>query len=137
MSASPGRRPLSPSRSRSPSPLSRTNGNGHGPASDEQGFRVIVVSGLTKNVQRAHLEEIFGEYGRVTGLDLPLFKVCAYTCHSGLLLMVADVHVAGLNRGKAALEFETPSQAEKAVKHMDGGQLDGSFLSVQVSPFPT
>lgn len=37
---------------------------------------MIVVSGLSKNVQRGHLEEIFGEYGRVTGLDLPLFKVC-------------------------------------------------------------
>jgi RNA-binding protein with serine-rich domain 1 len=38
-----------------------------------------------------------------------------------------------LNRGKAALEFEKPSQAAKAIKHMDGGQLDGAFLTVQVS----
>jgi hypothetical protein len=41
--------------------------------------------------------------------------------------------IAGLNRGKAALEFEKASQATQAVKHMDGGQLDGSFLQVQVS----
>jgi len=41
--------------------------------------------------------------------------------------------LAGLNRGKAAVEFEHPDEAEKAVKHMDGGQLDGSFLAVQVS----
>ena len=40
--------------------------------------------------------------------------------------------VAGLNRGKAALEFEGSEMAEKAVKCMDGGQLDGSFLTVQV-----
>jgi RNA recognition motif-containing protein len=45
---------------------------------------------------------------------------------------VADV-VAGLNRGKAAVEFSNAEEAKKAVKHMDGGQLDGSLLSVQVS----
>lgn len=44
----------------------------------------------------------------------------------------ADV-VAGLNRGKAAIEFSSPSEAEKATKHMDGGQLDGAYLTVQVS----
>jgi hypothetical protein len=45
---------------------------------------VIVVSGLTKNVHRGHLEEIFGEYGKVVGLDLPLFKVC----ECGLLILL-------------------------------------------------
>ena len=40
---------------------------------------------------------------------------------------------AGLNRGKAALEYEGPAEAETAIKHMNGGQLDGSFLTVQVS----
>ena len=51
----------------------KTNGNGGGV---NGGYRVIVVSGLTKNVHKGHLDEIFGVYGRVTGLDLPLFKVC-------------------------------------------------------------
>lgn len=41
--------------------------------------------------------------------------------------------LAGLNRGKAALEFANPDEADKAVTHMNGGQLDGSILSVQVS----
>ncbi|GFZ43354.1 hypothetical protein JCM24511_01074 [Saitozyma sp. JCM 24511] len=122
-SPSPRRdRDVSMSRSRSRSPrkdaLNGTTdidapsagGGGSGP------HRVIVVSGLTKNVQKGHLEEIFGEYGKVTGLDLPLFKV------------------SGLNRGKAALEYEEPEDAQKAVKHMDGGQLDGSFLTVQPLP---
>lgn len=40
---------------------------------------------------------------------------------------------AGLNRGKAALEFDRPNQAEEAVRCMDGGILDGSVLKVQVS----
>lgn len=54
-------------------------------------------------------------------------KVCADTWDS----------VAGLNRGKAAIEFAAPDLASKAVKHMDGGQLDGAFLTVQVSlPIP-
>ena len=63
--------------SRSPSPrrsLIKTNGSG--PPTGGDGHRVIVVGGLTKNVSRGHLEEIFGEYGKVTGCDLPVFKVC-------------------------------------------------------------
>ncbi|OCF43208.1 hypothetical protein I317_02915 [Kwoniella heveanensis CBS 569] len=118
LSRSPRRRSISRdsrSRSRTRSPRKpAANGNGKSSAG---GFRVIVVSGLSKNVLKGHLEEIFGEYGRITGLDLPLFKV------------------SGLNRGKAAIEFERPLDAQKAVKHMDGGQLDGSFLSVQLTPF--
>lgn len=45
----------------------------------DTGFKVVVVSGLTKNVHKGHLEEVFGEYGKITGLDLPLFKVCKCT----------------------------------------------------------
>jgi RNA-binding protein with serine-rich domain 1 len=47
-----------------------------GDTREEDGFKVIVVSGLTKNVHRGHLVEIFEVYGKVVGLDLPLFKVC-------------------------------------------------------------
>lgn len=49
------------------------------------------------------------------------------------IAMVLTETVAGLNKGKAAIEFDTPAAASKAVKCMDGGQLDGSFLNVQVS----
>lgn len=88
------------SLTRSPVPASpRTNGNSNGRGDGlsksvqgddvemkqsgeeqegEKGFKVIVVSGLTKNVHKGHLEEVFGEYGKITGLDLPLFKVCEY-----------------------------------------------------------
>lgn len=78
----PPRKNRSVSRSRTRSPPPRTNGGGK-PAG---GYRVIVVSGLSKNVQREHLEEIFGEYGKVTGLDLPLFKVCAFFHFQWLLM---------------------------------------------------
>jgi RNA recognition motif-containing protein len=79
------------------------------------------------------LEEIFGEYGKVTGLDLPLFKVCKYPLDTIVMGIMAD-GIAGLNRGKAAIEFSNAEEADKAVKHMNGGQLDGSFLTIQVSP---
>lgn len=41
--------------------------------------KVVVVQGLSKNVYPAHLREIFGVYGRVTGLDLPVFKFCKWS----------------------------------------------------------
>lgn len=97
----------------------------------DKAFKVIVVSGLTKNVHKGHLEEIFGEYGKITGLDLPLFKVCAY--FSPVFSCAQLMSAAGLNRGKAAIEFEKSADAEMAVKHMEGGQLDGAALTVQVS----
>lgn len=41
----------------------------------------IVVERLTKNVNEDHLYEIFGEYGRVKDLDLPISR----QCESGLI----------------------------------------------------
>src|ERR1700721_1004789 len=43
---------------------------------------------------------------------------------------------AGQNRGKAALEFADSPSAHKAASHMDGGQLDGSILKVELSELP-
>ena len=63
--------------SASPRPNGAPNGN------KQDGFKVVVVSGLTKNVHRGHLEEIFGEYGKIVGLDLPLFKVCEWASARG------------------------------------------------------
>jgi RNA-binding protein with serine-rich domain 1 len=51
-------------------------------AEEEGGHRVIVISGLTKNVHRGHLEEIFGVYGKVTGADVPVFKICEFGSNS-------------------------------------------------------
>lgn len=39
---------------------------------------------------------------------------------------------AGLNRGKAAIEFDTSLSAENAARCMDGGVLDGEVLKVTV-----
>lgn len=49
-----------------------------------------MVSGLSKNVMKGHLDEIFSEYGRITGIDLPLFKVCK----SAILLFAEQIDVS-------------------------------------------
>lgn len=65
------------SRSRSiPPPRIPKDSRDNQAAGRGAGMRVVIVSGLTKNVRREHLEEIFGKYGRVTGLDLPTFAIC-------------------------------------------------------------
>lgn len=38
----------------------------------------IVVEKLTRNVNEGHLREIFGTYGRIESIDLPLNKQCEF-----------------------------------------------------------
>ncbi|KAI3612467.1 hypothetical protein WG66_010000 [Moniliophthora roreri] len=80
--------------------------------------KVIIVTNLTRNVVETHLRTIFGFYGQITKIDLPVFGK------------------SGQNRGKAALEFEAPAMAHKAASHMNGGQLDGAVLKVELSDLP-
>lgn len=42
-----------------------------------------------------------------------------------------------LSKGYAYIEFETPEEAEKALKHMDGGQIDGQEITVTAVLAPT
>jgi len=39
-------------------------------------FSQIVVERLTKNVNEDHLREIFGHYGQIRDLDLPMNRQC-------------------------------------------------------------
>ena len=39
----------------------------------------IVVERLTKNVNEDHLYEIFGQYGEIDDLDLPVNRQCEFT----------------------------------------------------------
>jgi RNA recognition motif-containing protein len=41
--------------------------------------KVIIVNNLTRNVVEAHLKMIFGSYGEVVKVDLPLYGNCALT----------------------------------------------------------
>ncbi|XP_042337508.1 RNA-binding protein with serine-rich domain 1-like [Plectropomus leopardus] len=42
-----------------------------------------------------------------------------------------------LSKGYAYVEFETAEEAEKALKHMDGGQIDGQEITVTAVLTPT
>lgn len=97
--------------------------------------KVVIITNLTRNVVEAHLQTIFGFYGQIVKVDLPLFGKCeshVYTYVSRMFILVS----AGQNRGKAALEYADPPSAHKAASHMDGGQLDGAILKVELSDLP-
>ncbi|OAX39747.1 hypothetical protein K503DRAFT_688956 [Rhizopogon vinicolor AM-OR11-026] len=85
---------------------------------DDKKCKVVVINGLSRNVVQAHLQSIFAFYGEIVKIDLPLFLK------------------SGQNRGKAALEFTEAGAAQKAASHMNGGQLDGLVLKVELSDLP-
>ncbi|GKT62870.1 LOW QUALITY PROTEIN: RNA-binding protein with serine-rich domain 1-A [Colletotrichum tofieldiae] len=74
----------------------------------------VVVERLTKNINEAHLEEIFGQYGRIKDLDLPINRT------------------HGTNRGTAYILYETEGDAEEAIAHMHEAQLDGAVINVSI-----
>lgn len=55
---------------------------------------------------REHVAEIFGVYGSIRSVEMPADRVHTH-----------------LSRGYAYVEFENADDAEKAIKHMDGGTL--------------
>lgn len=57
--------------------------------------------------------EIFKSYGPITSVDLPM-----------------DRHHPHLIRGSAVIDFEKAEDADKAVRYMDGGQIDGQEITV-------
>ncbi|KAK7717893.1 hypothetical protein SLS57_006269 [Botryosphaeria dothidea] len=70
----------------------------------------IVVEKLTKNVNEDHLREIFGTYGRIQDLDMPI------------------------NR-QSYIMYSDPAAAEAAIAHMHEAQLDGAAaLTAEVLP---
>lgn len=55
-----------------------------------------------------HIQEIFSVYGKIKMIDMPMNRVYPH-----------------LSKCYAYIEFETPEEAEKALKHMDGGERRG------------
>ena len=43
---------------------------------DKPDSKVVIVTNLTRNVVQEHLQTIFGFYGEIVKLDLPLFGKC-------------------------------------------------------------
>lgn len=60
-----------------------------------------------------HVFEIFGNYGTLKSVD---FQIDRLHPPSG--------------RGFAYVEYNNPDDAENAMKHMDGGQIDGQEITV-------
>ncbi|KAB0357439.1 hypothetical protein FD754_001595, partial [Muntiacus muntjak] len=72
----------------------------------------VHVARLTLKVTREHIREIFSTFGRVREIDLPGERMRAHP-----------------SQGHAYVEFENPEEAAKALKHMDGGQIDGRRIT--------
>jgi RNA recognition motif-containing protein len=46
---------------------------------DTSNARVVVITNLTRNVAEVHLRAVFGYYGEITKVDLPLYAKCEYS----------------------------------------------------------
>ncbi|CAK9291300.1 unnamed protein product, partial [Gordionus sp. m RMFG-2023] len=73
----------------------------------------IHVGRLTRHVTRDHLKEIFGTYGRIKTIDMPM-----------------DRNHFVYSRGFAYIDYESSEEAAKAQKFMNGGQIDGQEVIV-------
>jgi len=68
------------SRGRSSSPHQKdadVDMDGHAPQ-HKKDAKVIIVNNLTRNVVESHLKIIFGFYGQITKVDLPLYGKCEF-----------------------------------------------------------
>ncbi|PBP21780.1 RNA recognition domain-containing protein [Diplocarpon rosae] len=87
------------SRGRSPSPVRSTK---------------VVIEKLTKNVNESHLREIFGTFGQIRDLDMPMNRSF------------------NTNRGTAYILYTSESHAEAAIAHMHESQIDGAVINVSI-----
>ncbi|KAJ4381988.1 hypothetical protein N0V86_002314, partial [Didymella sp. IMI 355093] len=74
----------------------------------------IVVEALTKNVKEDHIREIFGKYGTIKDLRMPMNPVF------------------NVNRGTAYIMYEEIDDAERAIAKMHEAQLDGAKIQVSI-----
>ncbi|KAL2753988.1 hypothetical protein ACRALDRAFT_1075915 [Sodiomyces alcalophilus JCM 7366] len=100
-------------RSYSRSPSRRSDSRGRSPTPRPSRGTKIVVERLTKNVNEDHLYEIFGQFGPIKDLDLPINRF-------------------GVNRGTAYLLYDHEADAEEAIAHMHEGQIDGAMINVSI-----
>ncbi|KAI4102459.1 MAG: hypothetical protein LQ339_004613 [Xanthoria mediterranea] len=96
---------------------------------------VIVVEKLTKNVNENHLREIFGAYGSIKELDLPMNKQCKplrAPANKLVELPLTFVDLVMTNRGTAYILYTNTTDAEAAIAHMHEAQLDGAIIHVSI-----
>ncbi|KAI0204082.1 hypothetical protein F4808DRAFT_368310 [Astrocystis sublimbata] len=107
---SPRSRSRSRSRSRTRSP-SRGRGESRSPL---RGSTKIVVEKLSKTINEDHLYEIFGQFGTIRDLDLPMSRQF------------------NTNRGTAYILYVNESDAEAAIASMHEANLDGAVINVSI-----
>ena len=73
----------------------------------------VHVGKLTRNVNKEHLSEIFNVYGQIKEVE-----------------MLKDRSHPEFSRGFAYIVYGSPDDAEKAIKHMDGGECDACSRSL-------
>ncbi|XP_030044892.1 RNA-binding protein with serine-rich domain 1-like [Microcaecilia unicolor] len=73
----------------------------------------VHIGRLTRNVTKEHILEIFSTYGKIKSIDMPVDRL--------------HMH---LSKGYAYVEFDLPDEADKALKYMDGGQIDGQEITI-------
>lgn len=136
-SRSPNRRrsPLSsphsrsPSRSRSPSPGPSQPHQHRSPPSHRARQRrrssasfltALQISGLTQSIVEEHLDAIFSTYGKLARILLPRVPRSEATTSA--------------HRGIGYIEYRTESLrgAQTAQANMDGGQIDGAIVRVEL-----
>lgn len=102
------------SRSRTPRDRSYTRSASRRNSPDQPKSAKIVVEKLTKNVNENHLREIFGSYGEIEELEMPMNRQFL------------------TNRGIAYVLYTTSEDAENAIAHMHEAQLDGALINVSI-----
>ncbi|PWZ34691.1 Serine/arginine-rich splicing factor SR45 [Zea mays] len=102
----------SQSRSRSPPQAKRRK------VSPPAESAVLCIDHLSRNVNEAHLKEIFGNFGEVVNVELSMDRM------------------VNLPRGYGYIEFKKRADAEKALLHMDGGQIDGNIVKLRFTLQP-
>ncbi|KAI1411344.1 RNA-binding domain-containing protein [Hypoxylon sp. FL1857] len=79
-----------------------------------RGSTKIVVEKLTKTINEDHLREIFGQYGPIRDLDMPMNRQF------------------NTNRGTAYILYIHEADAEAAIAHMHEAVLDGTVINVSI-----
>lgn len=72
---------MSRGRSTSPHPLQDADVDMDNGRLEKPHAKVVIVTNLTRNVVESHLQTIFGFYGEIIKIDLPLFGKCALHLH--------------------------------------------------------
>lgn len=76
---------MSRGRSTSPHPLHDVEVDMDTDKVEKPHAKVVIVTNLSRNVVESHLQTIFGFYGEISKIDLPLFGKCEYDLSIGVI----------------------------------------------------